>query len=139
MDALNRKEAIIMGDDITPVTREEYCLKELAAGGGGGLDYVIPEQTVTLTGSTNFVEIEADFSSIIETNNSPILAFTQTEDGYVYKTYLQLLYTNEYEWSGENMDGIQAVVKNENGVWKFNITTRITYPLETTISAIRGF
>lgn len=49
MDALNRKEAIIMGDDITPVTREEYCLKELAAGGGSGsLDYVVPEQTATV-------------------------------------------------------------------------------------------
>lgn len=60
MDALNRKEAIIMGDDITPVTREEAILKgddiapitrsetvlkKLSEGGEGEL----PLSTTTLT------------------------------------------------------------------------------------------
>lgn len=46
VQALNRKEAIASGEDIAPVTREEYYLKGLAEGqGGGGLEYV----TVTLS------------------------------------------------------------------------------------------
>lgn len=48
MDALNRKEAIIMGEDITPITREEYFVKELVNnGGGGGDNHVALAQSVT--------------------------------------------------------------------------------------------
>lgn len=38
VQALNRKEAIASGEDIAPVTREEYYLKGLAEGQGGGGD-----------------------------------------------------------------------------------------------------
>ena len=51
---VNRKEAIIAGENIDPVTREEYYLKQLADGsgsGGGGGEPVtlIPEQSFTAT------------------------------------------------------------------------------------------
>ena len=36
VQALNRKEAIASGEDIAPVTREEYYLKGLVEGQGGG-------------------------------------------------------------------------------------------------------
>lgn len=47
---VNRKEAIIAGENIDPVTREEYYLKQLADGSGGGGStptLLIAEQTVT--------------------------------------------------------------------------------------------
>lgn len=80
MDALNRKEAIIMGDDITPVTREEYCLKELAAGGGSGsLDYVVPEQDVTFV--TELESVQAVVTDVnvegLQENNNVVVKFVQ--------------------------------------------------------------
>lgn len=36
MEPITRKERILSGDDIEPITRLEYFLKEAAGGGGGG-------------------------------------------------------------------------------------------------------
>lgn len=55
---VNRKEAILAGENVTPVTREEYFVKEAVSNGGGGgnpgyhveienLGTLIPQQTVT--------------------------------------------------------------------------------------------
>lgn len=47
---VTREEAILSGADVEPLSREEYFVQKRLGEGGGGLDYVIPEQTVT-TGS----------------------------------------------------------------------------------------
>lgn len=33
---VNRKEAILAGENVAPVTREEYFVKEAVSNGGGG-------------------------------------------------------------------------------------------------------
>ena len=40
MDALTRREKIISGENIEPLTREEWFLKEYGGGGGGGTTVV---------------------------------------------------------------------------------------------------
>lgn len=39
---VNRKEAIIAGESVTPVTREEYFLRMLATGEGAPVESVDP-------------------------------------------------------------------------------------------------
>ena len=46
MKPLTRKEAIINGDDITPVNRQEYWLKQMGGGSGGGGALVVGLSTV---------------------------------------------------------------------------------------------
>lgn len=43
---VNRKEAIIAGESVTPVTREEYFLRMLATGEGTPVDVVDPGENV---------------------------------------------------------------------------------------------
>lgn len=45
---VTREEAILSGADVEPLSREEYFVQKRLGegGGGGGLDYVIPEQTL---------------------------------------------------------------------------------------------
>ena len=40
MDAITRKEKIISGENLEPLTREEWFLKEYGGGGGGGTTVV---------------------------------------------------------------------------------------------------
>lgn len=134
MDALNRKEAIIMGDDITPVTREEYCLKELAAGGGGSLDYVVPEQTLTFETGDSEVEIGENNLDDIQVGNSVIA-----------KVYYSSQNFTEYYWMYCAEEGLvggsEALFFHKiDNKWKATLNIpQAPYPLTTTISAIRGF
>ena len=129
MDALNRKEAIIMGDDITPVTREEYCLKELAAG-GGGLDYVIPEQSFGL-GTAG----EAELHDVIFEEGLIIVKYVLSGlGGTSYKSYE---YISDEEGTGYYPvnPSDQAYIAQENGKAILHGDSGTT----GTISALRGF
>lgn len=138
VQALNRKEAIASGEDIAPVTREEYYLKGLAEGqGGGGLDYVIPEQTVTLTnapvaiGSNNLDDVnEGDFI-VIRTEGS------RTEE----IAYIGLSKTESSFNSDKQNANYQINLAKQNNEWYIIIfNSQNTVLADTyTISAIRGF
>lgn len=142
MDALNRKEAIIMGDDITPVTREEYCLKELAAGGGGSLDYVVPEQTLTLAeqpvmlGNNSLDDIDMNDNIIIKVEDSHAtvcyLGLKKVEGG----GEAEVAFVSEFEPSNYRVQ----LAKIES-IWMFVITdsSNSILPGSYTVSAIRGF
>lgn len=90
VQALNRKEAIASGEDIAPVTREEYYLKGLAEGqGGGGLDYVIPEQTVTFEihgeeATPYAILTGVDFSKLELDQTAPVKIITSPENPTMY-------------------------------------------------------
>lgn len=76
---VNRKEAILAGENVAPVTREEYFVKEAVSNGGGGgnpgyhvetenLGTLIPQQTVTTTEMEGLEEgIFAGSVTIIDT------------------------------------------------------------------------
>lgn len=131
MDALNRKEAIIMGDDITPVTREEYCLKELAAGGSGSLDYVVPEQTVTFTEQTPTPTLQNVDASSLSDNDKVI--------GKAIRNGLVMYSIGNYY--ADDME----ISFNDSGMGTIDVSTGTWYVLDLpadtsiTISVIKGF
>lgn len=64
---VTREEAILSGADVEPLSREEYFVQKRLAGGGGGLDYVIPEQTVTLeSGSAQLNDVDVSEMEVLD-------------------------------------------------------------------------
>ena len=57
MDAITRKERIISGENLEPLTREEYFLKEYSGGGGGGGTTVVANPSGTATADLEKLQV----------------------------------------------------------------------------------
>ena len=141
VQALNRKEAIASGEDIAPVTREEYYLKGLAEGqGGGGLDYVIPEQTVTFQKYDN----SNNTFAVLENVNVEGL---EIEDPVILKTRVLVEgdFSDSYSigrlQSENNIHFNNANVNYDSGQqrWEIEFTNSPPEGFEATFAAISGF
>ena len=69
MKALTRKEKILDGQDLTPLTRKEYFMKKAVSGGGEGggggfpVELIIESNTDTVRSSKTSLEIISAFNS----------------------------------------------------------------------------
>ena len=138
VQALNRKEAIASGEDIAPVTREEYYLKELAEGqgGGGGLEYVIPEQTVTITDAP----VEIQVTGTLQEEVYILKVVFPGPGGAFYGSLIKLPAPIVNTWIASAPDDLIFTIKYADNKYTLLIeqgdtTLSGTYP----ISAIRGF
>lgn len=141
---MNRKEAIASGEDITPVTREEYYLKGLAEGqGGGGLEYVIPEQTVTLTDApAEITNTDLDDFAI---GDYIVLKMTAAgENSTVCVGLSKTIIEGDIFFQAPSVirNAIEIIVLKQNGIWLFVVANPSGEDVMAgtyTISAIRGF
>ena len=103
----------------------EYTL----AGGGGGLEYVIPEQTVTITDSE--VQIEASIT------DEYYIIMKSTESGIT--GYFAMRKNNDGDYETAAVVNVSLYVYYDNG-WMFGISENDELKHGTyTISAIAGF
>lgn len=111
------------------------------AGGGGGLEYVIPEQTVTLTqsGSDGKVEITENGLDDLQAGDRIILKL-------FYVNFSSYSYIDMGKLEGNTVEGEIpmlgiAIISRVFDKWYFTIDTEEQgfFPQELTISAIRGF
>ena len=103
----------------------EYTL----AGGGGGLEYVIPEQTVTITDSE--VQIEASIT------DEYYIIMKSTESGIT--GYFAMRKNNDGDYETAAVVNVSLYVYYDNG-WMFGISENDELkPGTYTISAIAGF
>lgn len=123
---VTRKEAILSGADVEPLSREEYFVQKRLAGGGSGLTYVIPEQTVTFnsSGTANVLGINV---AGLESEDTVITKLVINNNAhYEIASY----YDNTIEFSDENI----GTINTNTGVWTSSTTNR-----SMNVSAIRRF
>ena len=111
--------------------------------GGGSLEYVVPEQTVTVTDSPVVLSNVDDsdlqvndvvvFHVVVQGQNAPnTYCYGVVSEGSGTIGILATLY--------EVSEDIQLVVMKQSGIWMTMITNQSQpYPTTYTISAIKGF
>lgn len=110
-------------------------------GGGGGVTYVIPEQTVTFPSSGTKVQL-SDIGSLNELNNGEQVIIRMTRDGapenealYVPATYHDGTIEGSIGGGGSTI-----LVTKDGSNWKISYDVGMpVFPLTATISAIKGF
>ena len=128
---VTREEAILSGADVEPLSREEYFVqKRLGEGGGGGLEYVIPEQSFGL-GTAG----EAELHDVIFEEGLIIVKYVLS--GFGGTSYKQYNYISDEEGTGyypaDPTDQSYIDLENGKAILHGNSGT------VGTISAIRGF
>lgn len=65
LEPITRKEQIIAGKDLEPITRLEKFLKEYCGSGGGGTDDVYTIKQI-MNGETGEIELQGDYAGAME-------------------------------------------------------------------------
>ena len=114
---VTREEAILSGADVEPLSREEYFVQKRLAG-GGGLDYVIPEQTVTLTDHMATLE-GVDVSSLNIGDYIIINIADSEDDGYAASQFDNRV-PGEEGFGEITIKGATYAIYVEDGNWLLN-------------------
>lgn len=136
---VTRMESILNGDDIEPVTREEYFVQQAASGGGGGLPaYTSSDvgKVLTVGQQTETVVVVPEQTVKTDKNGKATLTgvdFSRLMDGDTVSTTIAGFGTQDtvYESSGSDGEGLYS-----NGHLLASATTLFGIPSATvTISA----
>lgn len=139
---VTREEAILSGADVEPLSREEYFVQKRLGEGGGGLDYVIPEQTITIDGETNSYPLENVDLDNISVGENFILKVSMSGASSI--KYVQLTATHVVEegyeaWTLSDSGSLWGIVKEAPSTTWFLYPPEVIGTGDLTLSAIRGF